>query len=74
LSKRVVFIVNVEVIENNEFKPVAQGLELHEPVYYKESVIKEAVKKEYPELYKKLELERKSWVPIIMKWFKPPRK
>lgn len=67
MSKRVIFVVDVAVVENNEFKTVAEGLKLHEPVWYKESVMKEAVRKEYPKLHEE-KLKGKAWTVTIINW------
>jgi len=67
-KKRLVFIVSVEVLQDNDdFKTVATGLELHEPVWYSDRVMRQTIEEEYPELFKK-ELEGKSWNIILEEW------
>ena len=65
--RRIVFVVDVEVLrDNDEFETVAVGLELHEPVYYKDEVMREAVETD-PQMFKE-ELEGKSWNLILKEW------
>ena len=66
--RRIVFVVDVEVLrDNDEFETVAVGLELHEPVWYKDEVMRKAVEEEYPQLFEQ-KLKGKSWNLILQEW------
>lgn len=70
LGKRIVFVVDVFVVSEDGlgFEVVATSIELREPVWYKESVMKEECLKQHPELRKLV--EGKGWGLDVVEWHK----
>jgi len=68
MENKIVFIVNVEVgnTDGTDYIIVARNVELREPVWYKESVMKEECLIQHPEL--KPLVQGKSWVTTIVEW------
>ena len=63
---RVVFVVNVEVLRENEFHVVAR-VELREPVWYSDRVMRQAVREQHRELWER-ELRGRSWDMTVVEW------
>ena len=67
------FVVDVWVVREDGLgcETVALNIELREPVWYKESVMKEELLKQHPELKKVV--EGKGWGVDVVEWFKQDR-
>jgi hypothetical protein len=51
---RTVFLVDVQVLEKDEWKILAKNVPLKEPVYYSNKSINEQLHKQHPEVIKKI--------------------
>ena len=70
MTGRVVFVVDVWVVRKDSLgcETITSNIELREPVWYKESVMKTECLKQHPELKKVV--EGKGWGVDVVEWFK----